>query len=298
MEIIVGICFAIILVVFYHLITRNKNYWKNKNIPEFASCATFFGHLFPYLINAENYHTTLKRVYDQLSKSGHRYGGTFEMLRPVFIICDPKMLVEITAKYSNKFAGRDASWLFNPQNRGINPLSDNLVSNEGQRWKILRQKQNPVFTLSKYRKVLYEHAIHNLNEMQDMLAELKDEIEVKHLCLKYMVDVIGSWGFDIECSSYREPNSEFLKYARMAFKNNYKLRHAILGVFPRIIEWLKIPDFNTDVTEFYLNLVRNTIRYRKENNIRREDYLDVLMDIMAEENKTGKLGRRITYFLG
>lgn len=52
-------------------------------------------------------------------------------------------------------------------------------------------------------------------------------------------------------------------------------------IFPRIPKWmvkhLKLYLFDQRVGDYFINIVKDTVKYREENNITRNDFLDLLI---------------------
>lgn len=69
-------------------------------------------------------------------------------------------------------------------------------------------------------------------------AEKSQEVDIKNVCSGYTVDVIGNCVFGIQCNSFKDPNAEFLVFARELFMPNlyYNLKkfiHVMAPTFSR-----------------------------------------------------------------
>jgi len=51
-----------------------------------------------------------------------------------------------------------------------------------------------------------------------------------------------------------------------------------------------------DVTKFMTDITRETIEYRKRNNVRRNDFIDTLIDLKDNPDKLGVNSRNIAFF--
>lgn len=55
--------------------------------------------------------------------------------------------------------------------------------------------------------------------------------------------------------------------------------------FPKIAKMIGMKMFHDDVSEFYLNVVRDTISYRLKNDIKRNDFMDLLINMMQKDGE-------------
>lgn len=55
--------------------------------------------------------------------------------------------------------------------------------------------------------------------------------------------------------------------------------------FPKLCKNLRVVFNKPDVTDFFLSVIRNTIKYREENNVTRKDFLQLLLDLKDDETE-------------
>ncbi|GAB0087597.1 Cytochrome P450 [Sergentomyia squamirostris] len=224
-----------------------------------------------------------KESYNYL-KGKDIIGGIFFFVRPVVLVLDLDFLKNVLVKDFNYF-----------QDRGIyvnekdDPLSGHLFALSGQRWRNLRHKLSPTFTSGKM-KMMHSTIVAVAAELQKYLetfANQKEEIELKDILARFTTDVIGSCAFGIECNSINDPDNEFRKMGRKIFdfKGLEFLRLFFLAMFPSIGRALKMRINKPDVADFFMNVLRESIEYREKNNIKRNDFLHLLIQI----KNTGKL---------
>lgn len=53
---------------------------------------------------------------------------------------------------------------------------------------------------------------------------------------------------------------------------------------PNLIGVLKVRSIKKEYADFFFNVVNDTVKYREENNIQRNDFLDLLMKIKRGHN--------------
>ncbi|KAG5669760.1 hypothetical protein PVAND_000054 [Polypedilum vanderplanki] len=88
------------------------------------------------------------------------------------------------------------------------------------------------------------------------------------------------------------PDTEFRRVGGKLFNKETKfiLRIALLSNFKWIARKLGLKLIPSDITKFFMGVVKDTVNYRLENNIQRNDVLDTLMKIRDEtQENEGKL---------
>lgn len=119
------------------------------------------------------------------------------------------------------------------------------------------------------------------------LSSNEEGIDIKNVSMRFTADVIGSCGFGIECNALKDENSEMLKMGDFFDIRDMKTRlnFFFVSVFPEIAKKLKMkltPDY---MTEFFMRVVKETYEYRQNNEVNRNDFMSLLMQI----KKHGKL---------
>lgn len=92
--------------------------------------------------------------------------------------------------------------------------------------------------------------------------------------------------FGFETNSLINPDAEFRKVGRMLFSTSLEsiLRNALNALAPSLIGLLKVRSIKKEYADFFYNVVNETVRYREENNIQRNDFLDLLLKIKRGQN--------------
>lgn len=115
----------------------------------------------------------------------------------------------------------------------------------------------------------------------------------------YTTDVIGSCAFGLECNSFKEPDSLFIKYGQKVFTRNTmdQIKDIFTNSFPRLALQLRLKSTSTDVSNFFRNVVNETVSYRERNNISRKDFLQLLIDIKnCKDEETFQINGKLTLF--
>ena len=110
-------------------------------------------------------------------------------------------------------------------------------------------------------------------------------VEVKDLAARFTTDVIGSVAFGLDCSSLEDPKSLFRSKTKIIFEDP-KHSSAFIQLalmFKSIARQLHVTMFQKDSTDFFFNIVKDTIDYRDKNNVHRNDFLHLLIQMLKNE---------------
>lgn len=125
-------------------------------------------------------------------------------------------------------------------------------------------------------------------------SALNNEMEIKDILGRFTTDVIGSCAFGLECNSLKDPNAEFRVKSRKVFDEprNPAWKAIIINSFRETARKLHIKAISEDTSEFFMGIVKDTIAYRENNVVNRNDFMHLLIQLknngMLEDG--GKVG--------
>lgn len=182
------------------------------------------------------------------------------------------------------------------------PLSGHLLNIEGEYWKKLREKLTPTFTSGKMRQMIPTmlDVGKKLETFMMKTIEMDSEPEIKDILARFTTDIIGSCAFGIECSSLEDKTAKFLEMGLRVFQQprNSFLKQLLAVTYPDFARKLGIKSTQDDVSEFFLNIVKDVVTYRETNNVKRNDFMELLLqlknngehaDNVTQSNQLGKL---------
>ncbi len=70
---------------------------------------------------------------------------------------------------------------------------------------------------------------------------------------------------------------------------NSFLRQILAVTYPNLARKLKIKTVRDDVHEFFMSIVKDVVEYREKNNIKRNDFMDLLLQMKNGEILENKL---------
>jgi cytochrome P450 family 6 len=104
---------------------------------------------------------------------------------------------------------------------------------------------------------------------------------MKDILARFTTDVISSCAFGIQCNCLKNPDAEFRQWGRKIFKPS--LRIAIISFIvvtvPSFFRVLKLRFLDPNISKYFRNMVQETVNYRERNNITRNDFMQLLIQI-------------------
>ena len=276
------LCVLVVLFFFiYYYCTINYDFWKARGIlgpkPSFP-----WGNLQDVMLNRKSFGDYLNVIYKDFEDEP--MVGIFARTTPILILKDPELIKDVLIKDFAKFPDRGLKI-----HEKVEPLTQHLFNLESARWKPLRKELSPVFTSGKLKEMFYlllESSDH-LEKYLETVVSKNEPIECRDLTAKYTANVIGSCAFGININSLCDEENEFLRMGKKAFQTTIwrSIRTKIRDITPWLFRLLGPVFEDRDVNHFFTNLIINTMKYRKDNNIVRHDFVDLINDVKEHHEK-------------
>lgn len=258
------------------------NYWKDRGIPGFGA-TDFFKNNLDLLLARRTFYEVQVDMYNSLN--GHKYGGSFDFAKPSLMVRDPDLVERILIKDFNHFMDRAVQPI-----REDDILTLNLVNAQGDRWRTLRNKLTPTFTSGKL-KGMFEQIDRCCDDLIRFIGEEgangDKQLDGKPLMNRYAMNVIATCAFGIEFSYHDEERDKFLAMVKKLTMPSFKttLRFLAQVFCPGLMRFLRVKSLDTKTTNYFVGLVEEAFRCRTENNTRRNDFLQLLLDLKKNEEK-------------
>lgn len=280
---------VVLLAATFYLFFKHKHgYWSRKNVAT-PTPRIPYGHLQGWK-NKVHSSQSMTKFYNQMKGNG-LFCGLYFFHSPALLATDLGFVKNILIKDFSSFQERGVYY-----NEKDDPLSAHMFSVDGAKWKGLRTKLTPTFTSGKM-KFMFPTIVTVAAEFQQVLSSMlhdEEELEMKELLARFTTDVIGTCAFGIECNSLKDPNAQFRAMGKKVFgtPRNAGAKQFFMLTFKDTARRLHMKNNHDDVTEFFLRIVRETIELREKDNIRRNDFMDLLIEIKNSGSLDGtKLGK-------
>ncbi|KAK9507333.1 hypothetical protein O3M35_007212 [Rhynocoris fuscipes] len=259
------------LILYIYLDIRKRyNYWKRKSVA-YLEPTLFVGNLLPVFRQQCSIGDIYNKAYEAFPKE--KVVGIYEIMNPVLIVRDPKLLERILVKDFNHFVDHG------------NMLSDGLFANglfqlKGTTWRSLRYKMSPAFTSGKL-KTVFNGMMECTNDMINLMNEnLYKDFEVQNALITFTIDVIASTVFGIQINDIIA-REEFAKQGTSIFNLNFYryVQMLFLTQFPRIAKILGFKSLKQETEDYFRSVIKRTFEQRLQSNNQRNDYLNHLIKL-------------------
>ncbi|KAE8750940.1 Cytochrome P450 CYP6 [Frankliniella occidentalis] len=267
---------ATVLVTMYLYFNHRFNYWRKRGVP-FAKPVPFVGNFGFMITGKKSFSMALQEMALPFKENG--YCGVYRLGTPLLLVWDPEMMKQIVCKDFSSFhdRGLEAS--------EHDPLSQHLFSLSGTKWRNLRNRLSPSFTSGKLKLMfpLMRDIGAELNAQVAVEAKKTDthEVEISALLSRFATDVIGSVAFGIQCNCLRDQHNEFHEMSKKLFRPSIFqfLRFFLEGIHPKLVLLLPMKWIFSKVHLFFVDLVKETVEYREKNNVERNDFVQLMMQL-------------------
>nr|CAI5817457.1 unnamed protein product [Callosobruchus analis] len=280
---LVTILTSLVLAVLY--VQYCYSYWKRRNVPYLDPQFPLGNHntLFPRGISIGN---ISRNFYQEFKQKGVKLGGVYMGLQPQLVVTDPLLAKNVLITDYQHF-----------DDRGIYktsaPITVNIFAQAGTEWKNARSKFTPTFTVAKM-KTMFE-TVRKCSEImeQHLLKTVQEDsskdIDMLETMACFTTDVIGAVIFGIECNSFKYHDAEFRKMGRDLFEEFHYidgLKLFLTQYFPRLSDFFGVSNIQKGVTDFFTNSVKEAVEYREKNGVKRQDFLQTLIDLKSQGKLT------------
>ncbi|KAK9885345.1 hypothetical protein WA026_010842 [Henosepilachna vigintioctopunctata] len=264
------------IVFLYYVLVKPYDYWSKRNV-QTGKIIPIFGDNIYLLLGKECLADMLERIYSKMQNV--RYFGGYQFMSPVLYLKSPDIIKQICVKDFDHFMDR----------KGILPddveelWSNTLFALRGQPWKSMRSVLSPSFTSSKM-KSMFTLLCHNADLFSKHFMKKPGnviEVEFKDAFSRHAIDVIANTSFGLQVDSLEDRHNEFYLMGKEVAEFTTlrkKLTFFAYQLIPAIPKFLGISLFGERPKNFFVNLVRETIKIREEQNIKRFDMLGLLIE--------------------
>jgi cytochrome P450 family 6 len=262
-----------IIILIYFWIKRRYNYWNDLGYPQYGPVEFPFGNLRGVATKVHISEVGVN-LYEKFKKKAKAVGFFF-YFAPVLYVVDLDLIKDILIKDFNTFVNRGTYF-----NAKSDPLTASMFSVHGDSWRKLRIKMTPAFTSGKM-KMMFNTMLGISDDLIKYMQKNVGTIDMKETSARYTTDVIGNVAFGLDLKALDDPESKFREMGKRAFNlSSYDL----LKAFVLATNWKFTKNFNFKiisdaVTNFFLDSFKQAVNYREDNNVKRNDLLNILIQL-------------------
>lgn len=179
----VGAIACAVLSIAYFYLKNAFSYWSKRGVP-FIQPRFPFGNFTKMFLQQQSLAELVVELYN---KTDEPVLGVYISVHPSLIVRDPKVLRDIFIKDFPSFYHRGTN-----TNEKIDPMSNNLLLQNGEKWKHNRSKLTPAFSTGKLRGMFTTivECGRSLHRHLDQYADDGKTVEIREIFARYATNVI------------------------------------------------------------------------------------------------------------
>lgn len=271
---------------------KNWSFFSEKNV-KYIRGLPLIGVQWRGFFRLEPFPHIFKTLYDRYPNE--KFIGIYDVLgAPRYVIRDPELIKRITIKDFDHFVNHH----FFVSEDSDPMFGRSMFIMRDQRWRDMRTTLSPAFTGRKMR--LMFSLIGEVSEtfsafLKTDLRNGETECNVQDLFARFSIDAIASTAFGLNVNSVKDTDNEFYKFGMSLGNFNLMTLLKLFAVFaaPKLARFFNVSLFSKKDQQFFRNIVMSTIKYREENNVVRNDMINLLIEAkrgtlaQAEEGPDG-----------
>lgn len=278
-SIFLDILLAILPIVYliYWYLTHDSDYWEKRGIPNSKNKA----EILKTVLRLKSQRELCLEMYNTFPDA--KLAGFFQPFGRTLLVRDPELIQKVLIKDFVHFQDRGG-----PKPLPTEPLTKNLFGLQGKVWRALRYKLTPTFTTGKLR-IMLEQVLKSGDNLMDKLqtfAKEGESFESKDVMYEFTLDVISSCAFGMQL---KQGGDEFATFKSnvskmFSFTTSSMIRTITVMAAPKLAQFIGLTGFPPDASKYFLNFTKDTIKFRKEKDVKRNDYLQLLLTLKEQED--------------
>ncbi|XP_058793299.1 cytochrome P450 6B5-like [Phymastichus coffea] len=269
-----------LFILFYFYLTKHFNFWETYKVKG-PKPLPICGNFKDVFLGKSHIGLLLKRYYDDYSNEP--YIGVYEGDSPLLILRDPEIIKDVLIKDFNYFPNRAIY-----TNHEKDPWALNLLNLEYKNWRPLRKYLSSAFTDVKLKNMFYllSESAKNFEIYAENVVKKGEPIECRKFSSIYTTNTISVCAFGLDTTTSENETNRFQQFGQEYLDCDFKnaTRRLMREYFPGFYFLLE-PLIRSDNTKFLMNSLQETIEYRSKMNIKRNDFVDLLIDLRNHPEK-------------
>lgn len=285
---------TIILLLVYQCIIRYWTFFSKNNV-KFVRGIPFLGVHYKGVLGKEPFSDSFMRSYNFYPNE--RVFGIYDIGgRPSYILRDLELIKQVGIKDFDHFTNHT----FHMTAKAEPIFGRSLFMMRDQRWRDMRSTLSPAFTGKKMKLMFQLLADVSQKFCTFLKNDLSDdktlECDVLDIITRFTNDAIASTAFGLEINSLKDKTNEFYMTGKSVstIDGIRGLIFLAYGTIPKLMNFLRIKFINENDANYFRKIVHNTIKYREQNNIVRNDMINILMEvkkgILVDEQEEADVG--------
>lgn len=119
----------------------------------------------------------------------------------------------------------------------------------------------------------------------ETLVDNGESFELHEILSRHITNISASFTFGIKTNALNDPNNIYRRVGKSAFPTNFldSIERFLTLTARHVIRPFRINDYKPFAQDFFIAKVKENIQYREQNNIVRNDFFQLLMQMRGKE---------------
>lgn len=271
-------CLIFVLI----LLLKHQNYFKSQNVP-YKKSFPVLGVLTDVVLRKKGIYDVICDIYNDPDLKNEKFFGIFLFHKPTLFIKDSELIKRVLIKDFHCFSNRYSS---TGDDDEIG--APNLFVVKNPSWKHIRAKFSPFFSSGKLKAAYYiieEMGSRLIDYIEKRSKNGTSQINLKTTMTLYTVDIIGNIAFGLDPQGLLDVFEEFHRATMTIYGKTFKrsLEISTILLLPVLMKLFKTKLLGKTATDFILKWMPKVISDRKKNGFRRNDLIDMIIDLKKEQ---------------
>lgn len=207
------------------------------------------------------------------------------MRSPRLLIFEPELIKDVLIRKFKNFHDNEFGDTIDKKSDPF--LAKNPFMLQGEEWKEKRAEITPAFTSSRMKALypLIEDVQARMVEYVRLHIKSEEPFDVRELCAKYATDVVSNAIFGVDAQSFTKENPEIREMGRRLLGQRavFIFKMFLVSALPVLKPFFNMKFTTTEIETFFVDLIKLALKYREDNEVQREDFLDYLMQLKKKK---------------
>ncbi|CAG9805402.1 unnamed protein product [Chironomus riparius] len=287
-----------LVALLYVYLTWNFNYWSKRGVPG-PKAKVFLGDLPNGIMRKQNVAYDFQKIYKEF-KAKTPFVGIIQMRDPRLIILEPELIKDVLIRKFHYFRNSEFSDMIDTEQDPL--FAKNPFFLKDDEWKEKRAEITPAFTVNRM-KALYPLIQDVSTRMVKYIANESKKskpCDARELAAKYTTDVVSNCIFGVDAESFTKENAEIREMGRKLLSPStiVFIKLVLIGSFSILKKFMKVQFTKMEIQQFFVDLMKQALKYRDENKVQREDFLDYIIQLRNKKhiNELEMASHTISFF--
>ncbi|XP_070494179.1 probable cytochrome P450 28a5 [Chironomus tepperi] len=283
MIVFIFLVFAVAALIYTYLVW-NFSYWAKRRVQS-PKARVLLGNLPNGILRNKNVVYDFEKIYKRY-KGKVPFVGLVQLRDPRLMILEPELIKDVLVRKFHHFRNNEFSYLIDTE---LDPLfAKNPFLLRDDEWKEKRAEITPAFTTNRLKALYPLIQDVSVRMVKYINTEVKkaDPFDARELSAKFTTDVVSNCIFGIDAESFTKEKPEIREMGRRLFSQSAWIfvKMIILESFKFLQGFIKIQFTELEVQQFFVDLMKQALKYREEKKVQREDFLDFVIQLRNKKN--------------